>query len=222
MMRFNRFSIACAALVAIAGLWFPQSASAQNVVQTVVVKDAAFGTAVPFCQVTVSDGFACYAPVVTDANGKATFRTNGISTIQMRRPNYGAVTVSPGYCATTFPVTLNRLPVRPQNTALARTNVIAGQVLPLAQRVGLVRYLGRTSLRNIEFALSGVAAGTWLTCEVIIPATGATATPACASAAFVLGAAGAADFVVNLAGVPGTTQFDFYLLGTTVIALPAR
>lgn len=221
MIRFQFLSVIASVAIGV-GLLHPQVASAQNNVQTVVVRNATFGTPVPFAQVNVTDGRACYATVLTNAQGQATFRTNGIATIQVRHPSYGAVTVSPNASAMTYTVSMKPLPARPQNTSLGRTNVIAGHVLPLAQAMGGVQYLGRTSLRNIELTLNGLAAGTFVTCEIIIPATGGTASPACVSAAFVLGAAGTATFLLDVAGVPGTTQFDFYRFGNTVIALPAR
>ncbi len=137
MRRIRYFFVVAAALAAVSlGLVYPEKAPAQNMVQTVVVRNAVTGLPVPYAVVNVTDGRACYSPVATNAQGQATFRTAGvILTIQVRHPSYGPMVITPNYCATSYPVSIRPLPTTPQNSVLTRTNATQSHVLALAQAV---------------------------------------------------------------------------------------
>jgi len=197
--------------------------AAAMISQTVQVVDKNTGKPVSGVKIAVCDNNACYLPQSTGTNGSVTFSTRGgVQTIFASRSGYAAFIVTPMMCFASYKISLSPLPSKPKsNSLLSITKAKPTDVLVLAKTLGLVKPLGRFSLKQINTAL-GYAGVADVTVCVLSPAAG---TPPCLVADIVIGVAGSAGFLAVQLGVPESQQFDFYLINfgsPQIIMIPVR
>lgn len=190
------------------GLAVTPSTAEAAVGQTILIRDSATGKGIPNASVTVFDGFACYAPVNSNAAGNTAWNTNGIRTIQVRHRDYGGSCVTVNQSKAAYTVSLAPVPANQQHSFLGQTTAIAADVLSLLQKYGFVTKLGAVPLKDIDKVLGAVGVAATF-CEYFpVPQVAGP----CKLAKVVAGFGAGTFLAQNVFGVPADKKFTFYLL----------
>jgi len=199
-------------------------APAAGVTQTVFVKSAV-GLPIKGAKVGVYDDRACYVPKTTDSGGKVTFTTvGGIRTILAGAFGYADYNWSPNFSAYMYTVALCTTPSTKKNTLLSSVSVIARDLKSLMQTFGMLRYVGRWKLKDINFALKTAGIGTGTVCIALPMLSGAPVPEPCKIVGVTLLLANTATWLAQVMGVRDSKQFDFYILTVptpTILIWPA-